>query len=112
VTHHVQYKLLDHLFDAASSNMQLWRASYAEDGGWSNRWPESINDVPPVNAEPTMEVITRNFGRRREDILDEQTGWIAARREVFAMPTIERERIDPKVRARIPHLSAAFRLFS
>jgi hypothetical protein len=111
VTHHVQYKLLDHLFDAASANMRLWRASYAEDGGWSNRCPEWMNDAVPVNAEPTMEVLTRNSGRASADILDEQTGWIAARREVFAMPTIERERINPKVRERIPHPSTAFHLF-
>jgi hypothetical protein len=117
-THRVHYKLLDHEFDAASDNMVLWGAMVAEgewSAGlpptWSDRWPAWAAGLPPTKAEPLMEIVLRDDGKngRAENILDAR-GQIVERREVFAMPTIERERIiTGRMRDwRVPSVSSAF----
>jgi Family of unknown function (DUF6012) len=63
VTHHVHYKVLDHDFDTASDSMVLWYACEAELGGWSRRLPAWAEGIPPVTAEPLMEIIPRNTPR-------------------------------------------------
>jgi hypothetical protein len=110
VTHHVHYRILDHDFDAASDDMMLWYAYCAELGGWRNRFPAWAKEIPPIYAEPMMEVIPGYSERRSatQDILNER-GWIVDRRQTFSMPTIERERIlATKLSERIPPLDAAF----
>jgi hypothetical protein len=39
VTHRVDYKVIDHDFDAASDSMVLWHATM---GGWANRFPTEM----------------------------------------------------------------------
>lgn len=92
VTHKVNYKLLDQEFDAASDSMMLWYGCLASLGGWSSRWPAWAEGLWPAAVEPKMEVLPTKDSTRAVDVLDER-GWITERREVFAMPTIERERI-------------------
>jgi len=109
--HEVHYKVLDRDFDAASDNMTLWSACCESLGGWSNREPSWAEDQAPVRAEPKTEVKAGRLQRQGvfEDIRDEQSGWIACRRETLSMPTLERERIlSSKVEDRIPPLSSAF----
>ncbi len=69
VTHQIHYKLLDHDFDAASEDMTLWYACSADLGGWSKRWPAEVEGIPPLYAEPMMEVVPREPDPR------EQKGW-------------------------------------
>jgi hypothetical protein len=110
VTHHVRYRLLDHDFDAASEDTMFWRACCAELGGWSNRWPSPA----PVQSRPMMEVLPREYDEREkpvtyQDTLDAESGWIIKRRQSYAMPTVESERIlYTKLQERIPPLVAAF----
>jgi hypothetical protein len=57
----------------------------------------------PVVSEPMMEVVAGRVDKRRrcDDLV--KGGLIASRRECFAMPTIERERIlNTKLHQRIP----------
>jgi hypothetical protein len=103
VTHSVEYRVIDHDFDAASDSMILWSACCAELGGWSNRRPERRERDVPLVSEPVMEVVAGRVDVRRaaKDVI--RGGWIVERNESFAMPTIERERIlQTKLRERIP----------
>ncbi len=112
VTHHVHYQLLDHDFEAASDDIVLWYACSAEFGGWSNRCPAWLNPTCLGYVSPVMEVDPHNLYQRMktEDILDEQSGMIISRRQTFAMPTIERDRLlSTKINSRLPPLSAVFR---
>jgi len=104
VTHEVHYTLLDHDFDAASDSMRFWYGCCAEFGAWASRMP--ARRVP----EPMMEVLPPNQERPdTEDIFDGKHEWITSRRQTFAMPTIERERLlDTKLYERNPPLNAAF----
>ncbi len=109
VTHRVEYSILDHDFDAASDSMMLWHACSEGLGGWSNRFPEAMRGIPPLATEPRMEVEPRDCDNRRtcEDVIE--SGWIISRREVFAMPTIERERItNSRLHRPLPALGSAF----
>lgn len=116
--HEVHYTLLDSDFDAASDNMVLWYGCGPEFGNWSNRWPTWAKDLAPVHAEPKMEVVpagTADAANKllsyAEDVRDEQLGWIIRRRQTFAMPTLERERIlnTTLTERRQPLLSSTFR---
>lgn len=112
VTHRVDYKVLDHDFDTASDSMMLWYACCAELGGWSDRWPAWAKDAAPIYSAPMMEVVPPVPSRQpsTEDVMDELTGWITNRRQTFAMPTIERERLlNTKVRERMPSPASVFR---
>jgi hypothetical protein len=108
VTHHVHYRLLDRDFDAASDNLMFLHACSAALGGWSSRWPENAKGIPPVKAEPVMEVVPlMNRVARSEDTYDGE--WITTRRDTFAMPTIERERLlNTKINHRMPTADEAF----
>jgi hypothetical protein len=111
VTHFVDYKILDHDFDAASDQMLLWRACCKELGGWSSRMPSGAERKSPMVVEPMMEVVAENVARHRlsEDAVE--SGWIMRRREIFVMPTIERERIlQTELNERIPPIDMVFRL--
>jgi Family of unknown function (DUF6012) len=111
VTHRVQYKLLDHDFDAASDKMEFWCACCAELGGWSNRWPHGTKWLPSMACEPVMEIEPGSMQQQRssKDTIDVRSGWIIAREDTFSMPTIERERItETRLSERIPALGAAF----
>jgi hypothetical protein len=110
VTHHVDYKILDHEFDAASDSMMLWHRCCAELGGWSNRFPPGSETKVPMTTEPVMEIDPRTVDNRRacEDTIE--GGWIVSRSEVFCMPTIEKGRIlHTKLGERIPSIGLAFR---
>lgn len=79
----LDYKVLDHDFDAVSDSKIFWHACCEELGGWSNRYPASSNGTAPVALEPMMEVIPRTDSRRTsKDGLDE-FGYIVSRRETF-----------------------------
>jgi hypothetical protein len=114
VTHEVRYALLDRDFDAASDHMTLWRACVwdLKQQPWSSRWPDRLKGVPPVRAEPVMDVLPgRVRSSEPEDLLDDTGEWIMRRRERFAMPTLERERIVTCwPNDRMPPLSSAFRI--
>ena len=110
VTHYVEYTVLDRDFDAASDDMLLWHACSGDLGGWSNRFPPGAERRIPIYTEPTMEVVRRDVSCHRtcEDTSDH--GYIISRRECFAMPTIERERILRSVlNERLPSIETAFR---
>jgi hypothetical protein len=112
VTHSVDYKILDQEFDAASDHMVLWIACCKEFGGWSNRYPQGMQDMVPMVTEPMMEIDPGAFDDRRkcEDIIDKSDN-IVSRHEVFSMPTIEPERLlDTRLYERIPGREMAFRL--
>jgi hypothetical protein len=107
VTHHVHYRLLDHDFDAASDHLVFLYACSAGLGGWSSRWPENAKGIPPVKEEPVMEVVPLMNRAESEDTYDGE--WITTRRETFAMPTIERERlVNTKFHNRTPTIDEAF----
>jgi hypothetical protein len=112
VTHRVEYKVLDREFDAASDKKLLWHACSKDLGGWSDRFPPGIkNDAPPIATEPMMEVVAETVDPRRMSEDEVAGGFIVARREVFGMPTIERERITrSKLHERIPGIEMAFRV--
>jgi hypothetical protein len=107
VTHRIDYKVIDHDFDAVSDSMVLWHATM---DGWSNRVP--MKDVAPVNLEPMMETEPRqrpDSRRWNQDLIEGD--WIIYRHEIFSMPTIERERITkPRYGERMPSPEVAFRL--
>ena len=114
VSHHVDYKILDHDFDSASDDMTFWYACGASLGGWSNRCPAWTELRPCVMAPPTMEVLPRDAKRKRiearEDFIDKENGFITTRHETFAMPTIEKERLLSRaLNERMPLLTMAFR---
>jgi hypothetical protein len=111
VTHSVDYKVLDHDFDAASDCSMLWFGCCDELGGWGSRMPPRGEERIPMVVEPMMEVVAKNVARRRvcEDTVE--SGWIMRRHEIFVMPTIERERIlRTKLNERIPPIDMAFGL--
>lgn len=111
VTHSVVCQILDRDFDAASEDMTLWYACCEELGGWSDRFPPRDKSAPPTALEPTMEVVAAHVDQRRQASDTIFAGLIVARKEIFSMPTIERERIlDPRLNDRIPLLSEAFHL--
>ena len=100
VTHAVHYRLLDHDFDAASDDMTLWKSRFESSGRISeDRTPAWAEGTRAVRSEPVMEVIPEASDRHlaREDIIDAlddvEQKWIVSRCEIFAMPTIDRERI-------------------
>jgi hypothetical protein len=121
VTHHVTYQILDNEFDAATASMLFFYEHPPSLGGWQSRWPEWANGIAPAYAEPTMvtEVFLPKSEQRRAaakakrciDTLN-KAGNIIERWEVFAMPSIERERLfDERCqfhKGRMPPLSAAF----
>ena len=109
VSHRVEYKILDREFDAASDDMTLWYACSRELGGWSNRFPPASRRFPPLVLEPLMELIAEDVDARRNVTDSVECGMILARREVFAMPTIERDRLlQTKLNERIPTIEMAF----
>jgi hypothetical protein len=111
--HEVHYTLLDSDYDAASDNMVLWYGCGPEFG---NRWPMWAKNLAPIDAEPKMEVVpaeTADGGNKlesyAEDVRDEHFGWIVHRRQTFAMPTLERERVlSTTLEPRQPLLGSAF----
>jgi hypothetical protein len=111
IIHDVHYRLLDDDFDAASDNMTLWDADFAELGGWPDRRPAWWTDkVTPVGAEPVMHALVSKESRRdRETVDEEYWEYILRRRQTFAMPTIERGRLlSAKLNDRMPTLDAVF----
>lgn len=114
VTHHVDYRLLDHDFDTASEDQTLWYAACAELGGWSNRWPS-----PDLRqSRVMMEVVPREYHEREKpvtyrDTLDHERGLIVQRCQAFDMPTIERGRLTKPLISdaeRMPPFESAFRV--
>jgi hypothetical protein len=110
VTHRVDYRVIDHDFDAVSDSMVLW---YATMDGLANRFPAEAKDVAPMNAEPMMEIEPMERPRSRRLNVDlVEDGWIVHRHEIFSMPTIERKRItEPRCdELRTPSVELALRL--
>ena len=112
VEHTVHYKLLDRDFDAASDDMTLWNGYHLEDGGWPDRRPAWALRAVPCRSEPVMHVLPEDRDHIGEtDDEEDEAGWIVRRRQRFAMPTIERERLlAPELGSRRPGLASAFRL--
>jgi len=109
VTHRVEYQILDGDFDAASDSMILWHACGEELGGWSHRMPKGGNDIPPMAAEPRMEVFPKARRELRSSKDTIEHGVIMRRFDRFAMPAIERQRIlGPTFEDRMPTLDTAF----
>lgn len=112
VEHTVHYSLLDRDFDAASDDMTLWSGRYPEDGGWPDRCPAWCRKLVPCRTEPVMHVVgedRRKIGETDDE--EDKWGFMMRRRQRFAMPTIERERLlAPSSDSRRPGLVSAFRL--
>lgn len=119
ITHRITYRILDDEFDAATEAMLFW---YEHSEDWPSRWPDWAINLAPVHAEPVMNVEPKPRSERWQtassikhliDTLD-KNGNIIERREIFAMPTIERERLfDPRCqfhKGRMPRIDAAFHL--
>jgi hypothetical protein len=96
-THKVIYTLLDEDFGAASDDMTLWYAASAPITRenldppleFQNRFPQWAKDIPPVRAQPCMQVFPK---QPDEHDLFDYKGQLVERTEVFALPTIEPER--------------------
>jgi hypothetical protein len=131
VTHRVQYRLLDQDFDAATDDATLWGAwlpSNGKDwpGPWPDRQPAWARALAGLAVDPCMQIRSLPENERLEadreeakhqkqltDMLDEH-GIIIERREIFPMPTVERERLtDPRfnqtLHMRLPQIEAVFR---
>ena len=109
-THKVIYTLLDEDFGAASDDMTLWYARENLDPPreFQNRFPPWAKDIPPVRAEPRMEVFPEQPDEH--DLLDYK-GQLVERTEVFALPTIEPERFLGRERQiALPTLDMAIKL--
>jgi Family of unknown function (DUF6012) len=111
VTHRVDYKLLDHDFDAASDDMVFWYRHGQTLGGWPDRRPAWwTENVTPAKTAPKMEVIPGDGRVDCNDIIDAR-GFIIRRDEIFTMPTLEPQRIlARKLNERMPGMDVAFRL--
>ena len=95
IEHTVRYRLLDRDFDAASDDMSLWCGYSPQDGGWPDRSPARVTpEVVPCRSEPVMHALPWDRRKIHETIDEEDIeGWIVRRRQNFAMPTLERERL-------------------
>lgn len=90
VRHEVKFKVLDRDFDAVTDEFIAWHAFYGKN--WGHRVPKEL-EKPDAQHEPCMEVLSPERSRERDDVVDQRTGLIMLRREVFQMPTIETERL-------------------
>ena len=110
LTHNVEYRILDHDFDAASDEILLWHGCGKDLGNWSSRLPVGFEKWPaPMYSQPTMDVFAGEM--HRPNTKDEMRGeLIVNRTQVFTMPTIERERLVKNVlNDRLPDLADAFK---
>jgi hypothetical protein len=108
--HHVNYRVLDHDYRTVSDHMMLWRATEAALGGWPNRLSPALDKVPPIWLQPVMELSPNPRRPNTEDVLDKSSGMVIARRQVFAMPTIEPERLShSQIVDRLPSIESAFK---
>jgi hypothetical protein len=112
IEHTVHYRLLDRDFDAASDDMTFWYEYGPEDGGWPDRRPDWwTEEVVPCRSEPVMHALSEERRKIRETDDEEVGGWIVRRRQNFAMPTLERNRVlTPAGNFRRPTLASAFRV--
>ena len=90
LTHRVYYRLIDREFDFASDDMTLWRG----DDRYAARWPAWATGLPPVVAEPKMELLRPDDLRVMRTDFRDGSGHIVEHREEIHMPTIERERLS------------------
>ena len=91
VNHQVKYSVLDNELDAITESMGLWYSSGPSLGGFSSRWPASVNWTPAA-GQPRMELTSRERAGCYSDRFD-QSGRILVRDEVFQLHTVERERV-------------------
>lgn len=107
VTHRVHYTILDRDFGAASDKMMLW---YGTPSGLQYRIPDCYRGLAPVYAEPVMHLEDSDSSRRMaKDVINIKTGWICERTQIFAMPSIEPERLlDLEFNPRLPLPEDAF----
>lgn len=114
ITHQVTYTVLDADHDAASDDMLLWSGFQR----WPDRVPACHAASIPAKAQPRMRAWQEGptspdvpSGVSSEEDADPETGWVFERRQTFAIPTLERERItDPEkhLPAPMPQLSTLF----
>lgn len=109
-THQVQYVVLDTDFDAVTDNMMLWNGLIGDSQDFQSRLPEELVGCAPVKWQPRMD-LHPELGRAGEvvDTISEE-GIITERKEVFSLPTVERERLLGKFAStlRLPALEDAF----
>ncbi len=109
VKHRVHYTVLDTEHDAVTEKMWMWNEFSAELGGWSSRHPQHMKYGSPLESQPKMELSESEV--RRKDYVNDifANGVLVERIEVFALPTIERERLlDPMhTNSRCPTLQHA-----
>jgi hypothetical protein len=109
VSHSVEYRILDHDFGAASDNIMLWRGTSKELGGWPSRIPRSlISSSAPKFREPSMAFFEEEANKpdTEDRVVD---GIITERRQIFSMPTLERERlVGNELNSRLPLIKDAF----
>ena len=112
LVHDVQYEIEDKEFSGASDCMLLWYGCSGEFGNWKARKPAWwTKDIAPVLAEPAMELVPPKTPRLGTvDCVNEETGFIAHRKQTFSMLTLERDRIlHTKLHDRMPDIKDAFR---
>jgi hypothetical protein len=103
ITHHVDYRISDEDFDAASDNMMLWYGCGEGLGGWSSRMPPEAEGISLMYFEP--EDFKRATCQDKRDVY----GRIVERHQTFTMPTIERERLlTTELANRMPSVEMAF----
>lgn len=111
VHHRVQYSVLDDELDAITDSMVLWSAMAPELGGFPDRRPVASKDWTPAQAQPRMELVSRERDGCYSDTLD-STGRIMERTETWHVPTVERERVlyggQTSLFARIPGADMTF----
>jgi hypothetical protein len=115
VTHKVDYRLLDHEFDAASDNSRFWRGTWQ--GPWADRSPS-----PDARGCPEMEIVSGYYRERGQPVTYRDTvviptrsglSFILERCDSIALPTIERGRLLDSERYaeepdRMPPIETAF----
>lgn len=60
LTHKIEYRVIDHDFDAVSEDMILWSGMRRQ--AWSDRWPPALAQFSPAQLQPRMDVWSPTCG--------------------------------------------------
>ena len=105
-THTVRYVIFDDELNAASDEMLLWPG---DGDAFSDRCPEYAKKLVPLHAAPLMEMLRGTYRGEYHDTYG-PGGIIMERKQIFRIPTIERERLNLDVGFCLPSPDSAFSL--
>jgi hypothetical protein len=111
VTHLTKYVVLDRDFDGVTDNMIFWYAMSPNADGWQNRWPDVHRNTEPVHAQPRMDLCREP--KYTESMHQRVVGGrVKKRTHIFAIPTIERDRLilSRIAKERLPSFESAFHI--